>query len=644
MFLLASLAFAGSASAKTIYVPTDYPTIQEAIDAASSGDTVFVYNGTYYEDSGVSISKNNITLQGEDANTTTIHGMWTAGKVVYVTGDYVNVSDFTVTGSTAYGYGIYVTGDNCIITDNNIIDGHHGLYLYDSDNSTVAHNNASERGYGIYLYSSSNCVLKNNIANSNDWSGIYLSSSSNCVLDNNIANSNFWRGGIYLYSSSNCVLKNNIANSNFKGSGIHLSSSINCVLDNNIANSNFRGSGIYLDSSSNCVLDNNIANSNDWYGICLCSSSGCNITANIVDSNEYGIYLWSTSTNNNITENNITNNTEYGMYLDYSGDNEIYHNNFINNNKQAYDHRGFNKWDKGPVIGGNYWSDHVCHGNPSNGTEPYTKIDTDAGAVDHYPFEDPDGWVTPPPPLPDLVISPDNISFSPESPYEGEIVKINATVHNIGTKNASNITVRFFDGANPIGSDQVIGFIAVGEQETASITWTGAAGTHVITVKVDPENEIEESCETNNEASKSITVKEQITEIEVKTDKETYSPGDTMNVKVCIKNSGQARDVRFGCWLTIPKLGYATVLAYTPMTLPADYDDCFGSSIPIGDWGASGFAGIWGVGLFEPDTGEVIDCDIATWNYKPSVTEQKKMPAEITKEITKEIESVKSPA
>ena len=617
VFLLASLAFAGSASAKTIYVPTDYPTIQEAIDAASSGDTIFVYNGTYYEDGGVSISKNNITLQGEDANTTIIHGMWTAEKVVYVTGDYVNVSDFTVAGSTASGYGIYVTGDNCIITDNSIIDGRYGIYLYDSDNSTVAYNNASERGYaGIYLYYSDYCVLKNNIANSN-YHGIHLYRLSNCVLDNNIANSNGYTG-IYLSFSSNCVLKNNIADSN----------------DNY---------GIYLRYSGNCVLKNNIANSSD-YGIYLYSSSGCNITANIVDSNEYGIRLESTSTNNNITENNIVNNTKYGMYLYYSGDNEIYHNNFINNNKQAYDHHGFNKWDKGPVIGGNYWSDHVCHGNPSNGTEPYTKIDTDAGAVDHYPFEDPDGWVIPPPPLPDLVISPDNISFSPESPYEGEIVKINATVHNIGTKNASNITVRFFDGANPIGSDQVIDFIAVGEQETVSITWTGAAGTHVITVKVDPENEIEESCETNNEASKSITVKEQITEIEIKTDKETYSPGDTMNVKVCIKNSGQARDVRFGCWLTIPKLGYATVLAYKPMTLPADYDDCFGSSIPIGNWGASGFAGIWGVGLFEPDTGEVIDCDIATWNYNPGVTEQKKMPAEITKELTKEIESMKLPA
>jgi hypothetical protein len=82
------------------------------------------------------------------------------------------------------------------------------------------------------------------------------------------------------------------------------------------------------------------------------------------------------------------------MYLDYSGDNEIYHNNFIGNTKQAYDHNGFNSWDKGASVGGNYWSDHSCSGNPSGGTEPYNGIDTNAGAVDTYPFEDQDGWVS----------------------------------------------------------------------------------------------------------------------------------------------------------------------------------------------------------------------------------------------------------
>jgi parallel beta-helix repeat protein len=148
-----------------------------------------------------------------------------------------------------------------------------------------------------------------------------------------------------------------------------------------------------LSSSSDCNLEKNIANSNDDDGICLSSSCNCDITDNTVDSNNYGIRILAGSMHNKITNNNVSNNEEYGVYLHCSGNNEIYHNNIIENDKQAYDYKGFNDWDKGAIIGGNYWSDHNCTGNPSNGTEPYTKIDTDAGAVDNYPFGGPGGWI-----------------------------------------------------------------------------------------------------------------------------------------------------------------------------------------------------------------------------------------------------------
>ncbi len=42
----------------------NYSTIQSAIDAASSGDTVFVYNGIYYEN--VVLNKDDINLIGEN--------------------------------------------------------------------------------------------------------------------------------------------------------------------------------------------------------------------------------------------------------------------------------------------------------------------------------------------------------------------------------------------------------------------------------------------------------------------------------------------------------------------------------------------------------------------------------------------------
>jgi pectin methylesterase-like acyl-CoA thioesterase len=58
------------AETRTIIVPDDYPTIQSAIDAASTGDTVFVRKGTYKELT-LRINKA-LSLIGEDAVTTRI--------------------------------------------------------------------------------------------------------------------------------------------------------------------------------------------------------------------------------------------------------------------------------------------------------------------------------------------------------------------------------------------------------------------------------------------------------------------------------------------------------------------------------------------------------------------------------------------
>jgi len=60
---------------RTLYVggsgPGNYTSIQDAINDASDGDTIFVFNGTYYEN--VIIDKS-VKLVGENRNTTVIDG------------------------------------------------------------------------------------------------------------------------------------------------------------------------------------------------------------------------------------------------------------------------------------------------------------------------------------------------------------------------------------------------------------------------------------------------------------------------------------------------------------------------------------------------------------------------------------------
>jgi nitrous oxidase accessory protein NosD len=77
----------------TIIVPDDYATIQEAINNANEGDTVFVRKGTYYE---TVIVNKTISLVGENAYNTTIDGGGLATYIVSVTSNDAQVSGFRI--------------------------------------------------------------------------------------------------------------------------------------------------------------------------------------------------------------------------------------------------------------------------------------------------------------------------------------------------------------------------------------------------------------------------------------------------------------------------------------------------------------------------------------------------------------------
>ena len=83
------------AAPATIIVPDDYVTIQAAVNAASDGDTIFVYSGTY--NSSVRINKS-VDLIGENMSNTILdpedfsNTDWEDG--MSIRRDNVNISNF----------------------------------------------------------------------------------------------------------------------------------------------------------------------------------------------------------------------------------------------------------------------------------------------------------------------------------------------------------------------------------------------------------------------------------------------------------------------------------------------------------------------------------------------------------------------
>jgi len=242
-------------SSKTFYVggigPGNYSKIQDALDAADYGNTVYVYSGVYKENLMID---NSINLIGENKNTTIIDGS-EAEAVVEITADHVNISEFTVKNSS-YHPGIFVYSShnnifNCDISDSD------GIRLSDySNNNTISsnqiHNNTST---GIHLLLSNNNTIRSNQIY-NNFQGIQiLHSKNNAITTNQIYNNNYC--SILLYNStSNTIITNQIHNNTGWGVGAYgislENSSNNIIYHNN-----------FIDNTENSSWD--LLGTNTWY-------------------------------------------------------------------------------------------------------------------------------------------------------------------------------------------------------------------------------------------------------------------------------------------------------------------------------------------------------------------------------------------
>jgi len=295
--------------------PGNYTTIQDAIDNASNGDTVFVFNGTYV---GYVVINKSITLLGEEKNTTIIIGYF-AFTVSIIT-DWVNMSSFTIQNDACRGEGVRIDS-SCNNVINNIIDLPNDRIRLFGHNNTISSNTI----INTYLYTSGddNIISGNTFTNNynhplaNDYYGIYLMDCWNNIISNN----SFFNSGVFISLDNVC---NNIVTNNMVNGKplVYLYNESNRVIDDEAGQ-------IILVNCTNITIQNQEL-FNTTVGIQIATSNSCAILSNTITGNHYGICLngW----NNTIYDNNITNNY-YGIEL--SGDNNTISDTIISNNRGA---------------------------------------------------------------------------------------------------------------------------------------------------------------------------------------------------------------------------------------------------------------------------------------------------------------------
>ena len=376
-----------AAGARTLTVPSQYATVQAAIDAAKSGDTVKVGRGTFREKLTF---KSGIRLVGDDMSTTTISVPGT-GPCLYV----LNCVSGTVSGITFehtaanpkddVEYIVWLRGSAVQLRDCRVRNsGSTGISCEDADKSLVENCEiVGAHAFGLRAMGAGTTpVFRGNHVQGSAWSGICFSDGAAGLAENNICEDGAGVGFTIQGSGTAPTINGNTARHNKlsgfsyeKGAGGHASG--NTVADNTeagfrvadvgtapaLSDNQAKGNGLsgfnVLDGAGG-LIDSNTSDGNVGSGVLVIKSGSNPVVKNnrLTGNKGSGIYFRDGAVGT-AESNTISGNTESGIFLDGKGTAPTLRGNQVRSN--GYDGITVREGAAG-LIDGNICEDNTLHG------------------------------------------------------------------------------------------------------------------------------------------------------------------------------------------------------------------------------------------------------------------------------------------
>jgi parallel beta-helix repeat protein len=345
-------------SVLTVGPALTYPTIQSAVNAANTGDTILVTPGTYVEQVSVPSTKTNLLIEAQNpqssahlsnppanatpaqlatllpdaANSSIIMApasMTSPKAIVTDAGNNLRLTGFVIEGpgggaSDSLEYGVYVSGATNVEIDHN-----HVNHIHDNPTS------GDQTGIGIYVTNGGSANIHDNLVSDYQKAGIEVTGTNSlgtvtnntvlgdgptAVIDQNGIEFTFGAGGSI---TTNLVTGNVYAPQTAEDGGIELFNSAQTSITGNTSYNN--DGDIILDGASR--LGGTLTNLSDY-------ANGSMVENNTVYGATYdGIELYDGANSVTISGNTSTSNYFDGILIDNSSQgNQISNNTFTGNN------------------------------------------------------------------------------------------------------------------------------------------------------------------------------------------------------------------------------------------------------------------------------------------------------------------------